>query len=118
MEKVVELLKKFRELKKIEQKTREVREAFIRVFGVEPDEVTINRAKAIIADGETAELAEQTLRELGFNPRYVDVELYCSRTSEKDSDWKLNEYGIGVHKYENGFHFMLRIRFEERDDDC
>ena len=118
MEKVLELLKLYKEKKKIEEKKKEMETAFIKEFGIEPVIVTVAEAERIIDTGPALDMAVQLLRDLGYNPRYTEIELHCSRTREiKETDWTLNEYGIGMHKYSNGFYYQIKIYFEE-DEDC
>lgn len=121
MEKVLELIRKIAELKEVERKKKEMEQVFKKEFGIEPETVKVDRAKRTITEGEVVEVAEQILRDLGYDPRWVKVILYCSRCysneeMNKETDWELNDYGIGLVKYSNGFYYSLKIEWEDYED--
>jgi len=121
MEKVIGLLDKLRELREIEKRKKEVKERFKEVFGIEPEIVTVDKAKSEITETSVIRIAEQLLFDLGYNPAWVSIILICKRVlseelRNKNTDWQLDEYGLGLHKYESGFVYMMRIDWEDERD--
>ncbi len=120
MKKVLELLDKIKELKGVEKKKREMREAFVREFGIEPERVTVDKATGVVRDGKPVEIAEDILLDLGCYPESVEIELtvrrcYSEEEKKLETDWQLVNYGIGISKYSNGFNYKLLIDWEECD---
>ena len=116
MKRIVELVRMIAVLEDIENRKQEVKEAFIKEFDVEPTITTVDSAERIIDFGPPVEVALEMLKELGYNPRSVEIELKVTRTTHrKDTDWwpYRKDCAYGLQKYSNGFEYTMTIRWKE-----
>lgn len=121
MEKVVELVRKIAELKEVERRKKEMEQVFKKEFGVEPAIVAVDKAERVIDIGGALDEAVQLLRDLGYDPKWTEIKLYCSRCyseeeKNKETDWELADYGIGLVKYSKGFFYKVKIEWEDYED--
>lgn len=109
----------------ITQKKEEVKQAFLKMFKIIPDEVTENEARKIMhIPRDLEEKAYEILKACGKhyggkpckNPTLTLIVKRTSNVNESEHEWKLDKEKVSLTKSKNGFTYVIVLSESEEGD--
>ena len=122
-EKIEGLIEKMRKELEIEKRKEEMRQAFIEQYGIEPENLTIDKAFAQFRDSELPEHIRHKiydlLNDLGIYYDYFEISLIAMREDGVDQDWDIVAvYDIHMSCRKDNIYYQVSIKPIEEKEDC
>ena len=122
-EKVEGLVERLRKELEIEKRKEEMRQAFIEQYGIEPDNLTIDKAYSTYRDSELPEhirgKVEELLNDLGIYYDYFEITLIAMKEDGVDQDWDIVAiYNIHMSCRKDNIYYQVSIKPIEEKEDC
>jgi len=121
--KVEGLVERLRKELEIEKRKEEMKRAFEQMYGIEPKNLTIDKAYSTYRDNELPEhikgKIEELLNDLGIYYDYFEISLIAMREDGIDQYWDIVAvYDIHMSCRKDNIYYQVSIKPIEEKEDC